>query len=97
MPLIAKTYAYNFFLNLVEDKYQKQTKENHAEIVKLACIIKPIITWHAENTASICRERCGGQGFLSANRFGEAISGAHAGITAEGDNKVMQQKVAKNY
>ena len=33
--------------------------------------------------------------FLAANRFGEAIVGAHAGITAEGDNRVIQQKVAK--
>ena len=40
-------------------------------------------------------ERDGGQGFLAANRFGEAISGSHAGITAEGDNRVIQQKVAK--
>lgn len=43
----------------------------------------------------MCRERCGGQGFLSANRFGEGIAGMHAGITAEGDNRVIQQKVAK--
>ena len=31
--------------------------------------------------------------FFSSNRFGEAIVGAHAGITAEGDNRVIQQKV----
>ena len=95
VPLIAKTYAYNFFLNYVQDRYQNQTEKDHDEIVRLACITKPLISWHAENTATVCRERCGGQGFLAANRFGEAISGAHAGITAEGDNKVMQQKVAK--
>ncbi len=33
--------------------------------------------------------------FLSANRFGESIAGAHAGITAEGDNRVLMQKVTK--
>ena len=34
-----------------------------------------------------CRERCGGQGYLSVNRFGELIGFAHAGMTAEGDNR----------
>ena len=30
-----------------------------------------------------------------ANRLGESIWGAHAGLTAEGDNRVLMQKVAK--
>lgn len=95
MPLIATTYAQNFFLNYVYDRFEKQTEEDYAEVVRLCCIAKPLVTWHTENTATVCRERCGGQGFLSANRFGEALAGAHAGITAEGDNKVISQKVAK--
>ena len=95
MPLIAKTYALNFFLNYIQDRYQNQSEDDYKEVVRLCCIAKPLITWHAENTATTCRERCGGQGFLAANRFGEAISGSHAGITAEGDNRVIQQKVSK--
>jgi acyl-CoA oxidase len=95
MPLIAKTYALNFLLNYVQDRYEKQNEEDYNEVVRLCCIVKPLISWHAENTATTCRERCGGQGFLAANRFGEAIAGSHAGITAEGDNRVILQKVAK--
>lgn len=95
MPLIAKTYAMNFLLNYVQDRYEKQNENDYNEVVKLCCIVKPMISWHAENTATTCRERCGGQGFLAANRFGEAIAGSHAGITAEGDNRVILQKVAK--
>lgn len=38
---------------------------------------------------------CGGQGYLSVNRFGQLIGFAHAGATAEGDNRVLFQKVAK--
>eukprot|EP01083_Nonionella_stella_P007397 21386_1 len=38
--------------------------------------------WHSE--------RCGEQGYLS-----ECLGFAHAGITAEGDNRVLYQKVAK--
>lgn len=79
----------------MQDRFANQSAADHAEVVRLCCIIKPLVTWHGENTASICRERCGGQGFLAANRFGEGIAGMHAGITAEGDNRVIQQKVAK--
>jgi acyl-CoA oxidase len=95
IPLIAQTYALNFALNYVHDRYASQSSQDHEEVVRLCCVIKPMLTWHGENTASICRERCGGQGFLAANRFGDAIAAIHAGITAEGDNRVIQQKVAK--
>lgn len=95
MPLLAEAYALNFGLRYVEQRYADQTEADYDELVRLCCIIKPLVTWHSEHTATTCRERCGGQGFLAANRFGEAIVGAHAGITAEGDNRVIQQKVSK--
>ena len=108
MPLVAQTYALNFGLNFVQQTYAALTRREgdaatkaeldqsaYEELVRLCCIVKPLVTWHAENAATTCRERCGGQGFLSANRFGEGIVGAHAGITAEGDNRVICQKVAK--
>ena len=45
----------------------------------------------------MCRERCGGQGYLSCNKFGHYLGLAHAACTAEGDNSVLMQKVAKEY
>jgi hypothetical protein len=45
---------------------------------------------HGSDRCGFCccgRERCGGQGYLSVNRFGELIGFAHAGMTAEGDNR----------
>jgi acyl-CoA oxidase len=44
-----------------------------------------------------CRERCGGQGYLSINRIDSMITLAHAQITAEGDSAVLMQKVSKEY
>ena len=67
----------------------------HPEAVLQCCAIKPLITWHLQNAATVSRERCGGQGYLSCNKFGEIIGFAHAGMTAEGDNRVLMQKVSK--
>ncbi|KAK3845120.1 MAG: acyl-CoA dehydrogenase/oxidase [Linnemannia gamsii] len=96
-------------LSLLTHKKQQhqQQKQGHAstteykdtedaeEVIRLCCVIKPLITWNAERVATTCRERCGGQGYLSVNRFGDMIGYAHAGMTAEGDNSVLMQKVAK--
>ena len=38
---------------------------------------------------------CFVQGYLSCNRFGTFLGLAHAAMTAEGDNSVLMQKVAK--
>jgi len=44
-------------------------------------------SWHLCKTVTVCRERCGGAGYLSINRFGQGIGSAHAGMTAEGKHK----------
>ncbi len=93
LPLLARTYALAFALNQVKNEYSFH--ESSKEQVIRCCAIKALVTWHAENVVSICRERCGGQGFLAANVFAELLGGAHAGMTAEGDNAVLMQKVAK--
>ena len=63
-------------------------------MVTMCCVIKAISGWHVGETAAICRERCGGQGYLSCNKFGSGIAGSHSSMTAEGDNSVLMQKVA---
>jgi acyl-CoA oxidase len=55
-----------------------------------------MMSWHADRSISLMRERTGGQGYLGANMFGEAIAGSHAGMTAEGDNRVLMIKVVKD-
>lgn len=99
IPLLCETVCLNIGLNAVKQKYLKfhsSTDEIvHAELVRACCVIKPLISWSGERVATICRERCGGQGYLACNRFGSFIGFAHAGMTAEGDNSVLMQKVSK--
>merc|ERR1719361_697511 len=63
----------------------------------MCCAIKPMVAWHLNKVGVVGRERCGGQGYLSVNRFGGLLGSAHAGMTAEGDNSVLMQKVAKEH
>jgi len=97
LPLLARTYAHNFALDYVKDRWAFQPADGseHGEVVTLCCAIKPIVSWNLEEVTSVTRERCGGQGYLSCNRFGTFIGLAHAAMTAEGDNSVLMQKVAK--
>jgi acyl-CoA oxidase len=65
-------------------------------VLMLCCIDKTLNGWNTERVASICRERCGGQGYLSVNKFGDFLSLAHSALTAEGDNRVLMVKICKD-
>eukprot|EP01097_Dermamoeba_algensis_P004280 TRINITY_DN2823_c0_g1_i1.p1 TRINITY_DN2823_c0_g1~~TRINITY_DN2823_c0_g1_i1.p1 ORF type:complete len:509 (-),score=163.97 TRINITY_DN2823_c0_g1_i1:163-1689(-) len=106
LPLVARSYVLASGLNFVKDQYLRtqnekknldaaQANQLHVELVILCSAIKAQVTWHNNETANISRERCGGQGYLAVNRFGQQIGFAHAGMTAEGDNRVLMQKVSK--
>ena len=103
VPLIARTYVLSGNgMNYVKARYEKETCANGRgtaemtqELQILCSGIKALVTWHCERAVSVARERCGGAGYLGINLFGEMLNDAHAVCTAEGDNRVLCQKVAK--
>lgn len=95
MPLVAKMFALNMLYNYSRDVFANP-KEVGGELLSICCIVKTMMGWHLERSASICRERCGGQGYLAANRFIDYIALAHAGLTAEGDNRILMVKIVKD-
>ena len=62
----------------------------------MCCIDKCLVVWNLDRVVNVCRERCGGQGFLACNRFGEYLAITHAAMTAEGDNRVLMIKIVKD-
>jgi len=94
-PAIAKTYAYHFALRDLADKYTNATEDETREIETLAAGLKAKATWHATHTIQMCREACGGKGFLSENRIAQLKGDTDIFTTFEGDNTVLMQLVAK--
>ena len=77
IPLIARTYAVSCVgMSYVKDRFSSETMVGGLGLGKmtpeceaLCSGIKALNTWHSERVASITRERCGGAGFLAANKF----------------------------
>jgi acyl-CoA oxidase len=101
LPLLADTYALHFALrHLVATDVAVTADPDAGErrtraLEGLAAGLKAASTWHATATIQECREACGGQGYLSENRFGDLKADTEVFTTFEGDNTVLLQLVAK--
>jgi acyl-CoA oxidase len=95
IPLLARSVSLGLLHVMCKDIYQTP-KGWEDEVLSLCCIDKTLNSWNLERVASVCRERCGGQGYLSVNKFGDYLAIAHAGLTAEGDNRVLMVKICKD-
>jgi acyl-CoA oxidase len=106
LPALAKSYALHFAQGeLVETMHDVQTAvhvhgqeiDEHAqrELESRAAGLKVAQTWHATQTIQMCREACGGAGYLQENRLPHLKADTDVFTTFEGDNTVLLQLVAK--
>ncbi|MBH25083.1 MAG: acyl-CoA oxidase [Myxococcales bacterium] len=96
MPLLARTYAMDFALRHLTERFLGRTDEDEREVEALAAALKAHSTRHTTNTLQVCREACGGQGYLSDNLIGLYKADTDVFTTFEGDNTVLLQLVAKS-
>ncbi|SEL66602.1 Acyl-coenzyme A oxidase [Blastococcus sp. DSM 46786] len=106
LPALAKTYALHFAQGeLVSTMHDVQTavhehgqeidEQAQRELESRAAGLKVAQTWHATRTIQMCREACGGAGYLQENRLPHLKADTDVFTTFEGDNTVLLQLVAK--
>ena len=95
IPLLIKSYTHHFALANLAEQYCVATEDDMRKIETKAAGLKAMTTWHATNAIQICREACGGKGYLSENRFADIKADSDIFTTFEGDNTVLMQLVAK--
>lgn len=95
IPLLVKCYALHFALHNLAAQYAVATEADMRKIETKAAGLKAMATWHGTHTVQICREACGGKGYMSENRLADIKADSDIFTTFEGDNTVLMQLVAK--
>jgi acyl-CoA oxidase len=101
LPALATSYALHFAQGqLVSDLHDVQTggsddDEGQRELESRAAGLKAVSTWHATATIQVCREACGGAGYLTTNRLVQLKADSDVFATFEGDNTVLLQLLAR--
>jgi acyl-CoA oxidase len=96
MPLLANVYAFDFAVKRLARIREQPRSTGTRPVESLAAGIKAFSTWNAIHTIQVCRESCGGEGYMFVNRFAALKADADIFTTFEGDNTVLMQLVAKN-
>ena len=95
-PLIAKAFALDFALKHLIERNETVHSDNSRSLETLAAGLKAVATWNVTQTVQTCREACGGEGYIAANRISALKADTDIYTTFEGDNTVLMQLVAKN-
>ncbi len=101
LPGIATSYAYMFALDEVMERLQElhelpvKDQVGQRELETRAAGLKAVITRFANDINQVCREACGGAGYMAENGLTVLRQDADVFATFEGDNTVLLQLVAK--
>jgi acyl-CoA oxidase len=100
LPLLARTYALHFAQAELVDEFVRvfgdgSNEHDRRALEAQAAGTKALGTWHTTETIQMCREACGGAGYLAENRLATLKADTDVFTTFEGDNTVLLQLVAK--
>lgn len=100
LPRLAAAYGFGFAQNDLLHRFSEVSRPDAHEgdsrdVERLAAGVKSLSTFQAIDTLQQCRESCGGQGYLTANRIDALRTDTDVFTTFEGDNTVLLQLVAK--
>ncbi len=100
LPGIAKAYAYGFANNdlialLVKSRTEKVDDIFQRSLESRAAGLKAAQSRWANDVVQVCREACGGAGFITENALTLLRSDVDIFATFEGDNTVLMQLVAR--
>ncbi|MGC4934362.1 acyl-CoA dehydrogenase [Gordonia sp. DT30] len=103
LPLIAKSYAITCTQNeLVAELHDVESAApddsdagRQRQLESSAAGLKAYSTWHASHAVNVCREACGGAGYMDENQLSIMRGDIDVFTTFEGDNTVLTQLVAK--
>jgi acyl-CoA oxidase len=101
LPAVARAYAYAFAQEelavTMSEVFALTEPDEHRqrELESRAAGLKAMQTWNATRTIQMCREACGGAGYLAENRLPGLKADTDVFTTFEGDNTVLLQLVAK--
>lgn len=101
MPELARAYAYGFAQNELIRQFQQVQDSPDAderatrELEAHAAGMKAAQTRWANDTLQVCREACGGYGYMAENGLTTLKADADVFATFEGDNTVLQMLVGR--
>lgn len=102
LPAIARTYALGFAQNEltmalvhVQSPGAESSERDQRELETRAAGLKAMSTRFANDALQVCREACGGAGYMAENRIVGLRADADVFATFEGDNTVLLQLVTK--
>jgi acyl-CoA oxidase len=95
LPRVATAYALGFAARDLIRRFSDHAGPPPQEIEVEAAGFKAYASDFAVHTLLVCRQACGGQGYLAVNRLPRLLADADVFTTFEGDNTVLAQLVAK--
>jgi acyl-CoA oxidase len=99
-PRLATTYVVSALVEHCKslmDNRSKGISKDDKMLHVYAAMMKAYGTWTSRDTLQICREACGGQGFMARNKITLLRRDSDVYTTFDGDNTMLYQQVRQSF